>query len=107
MFKMNRMNRVDGAKEIRLVPIHRVKTNGTPTEDSRGGVDLRPDFTCVVPFTPPNQKENRTPSWICRFGRAEVKPSGWLGDSADVPCTLNVVNPCPPAASGRPKPGPT
>ena len=48
----------------------------------------------------PPQNERRRPSWIWRFGNAEVKASGVLGVAAPppalygrIPCTLNVVNP--------------
>src|SRR5208282_5491602 len=35
------------------------------------------------------QNAKRTPSWISRFGRAAVKPRGWLGETLAVPRTLN------------------
>jgi len=31
------------------------------------------------------QNAKRAPSWISRFGRAAVKPSGWLGETRAVP----------------------
>src|ERR1700683_591214 len=61
------------------------------------------------------QKDKRTPSWIWRFGKAEVKASGVLGVAAcpftrspgRIPCTLNEVLPPPNqgAAVGRAKSG--
>src|SRR6266404_5250276 len=49
----------------------------------------------------------RTPSCNWRVGKAEVNAKGELGDKLEVPFTLNVVKPCPPAATGKPKLGPT
>src|SRR5579859_7712147 len=48
------------------------------------------------------QKLSRRPSWISRFGSAEVKANGWLGERAALPCTLNVVN---LGARAKPKSG--
>src|SRR5215831_4831909 len=61
----------------------------------------------VSPRTTQNVK--RAPSWICRFGKAEVNASGVLGVTVPpldrlgrIPCTLKVVNP-----GSNPKSGPT
>ena len=60
------------------------------------------------------QKDNRTPSWIWRFGKAEVNASGVLGVAVPpparavpgrIPLTLKVVSPVPPMDVGRAKSG--
>src|SRR5437667_8346558 len=35
------------------------------------------------------QNSNRIPSCTSRFGNAAVNPSGWLGETVDVPRTVN------------------
>jgi hypothetical protein len=53
-------------------------------------------------FLPLLQKTNRKPNWISRFGNADVKPNGWLGERNLLPCTLKVVKP-----GSKPNSGPT
>lgn len=59
------------------------------------GIDF---LRCLAGASPANpkpwhQKVSLTPNWISRFGNADVKPSGVLGENALLPCTLNVVLP--------------